>query len=119
MKLAQQFAGSTLDAVKSALAGGRLVLYSVARPTSPDRAIERSGVLATFTFAPDGASFVDNPVIATGVGTPGFGRAYAADSTTAVADFSIGAGAEIRLSEVSTTPDFPISVKRFSLAMVG
>jgi hypothetical protein len=115
MKLAQRYAQSCPEAVKSVLAGGRLVIHSVARPVGPDRAIERSGVLATFTFAADGASFVDNPVIATGVGTPGLARAYAADGDIAVADFSVGRGADIRLSEISTTPNFPIAVAAFSL----
>jgi len=130
MQVAEAFAQCGPDELKGALAGGKLVVYSVARPVSPDQPVERSGVLATFIFAasfPAGepqaalaATFTDNPVKATGVGTPGFARAYAADGATVVADFSAGAGdTDIKLSEVSTVPDFPIAVTRFNLAPAG
>jgi hypothetical protein len=134
MKIAQAFASCGLDEIKALLDGGKLVIYSVAKPASPDKPIERSAVLATFAFAspafhadalpdPDGAEAVvlaDNPVIATGVGTPGFARAYKSDGSTAVADFSAGAGnCEIKLSEVSVTANYPIALTKFKLAPAG
>lgn len=128
MKVAQAFANCKSDDIKALLAGGKLVIYSVARPATADHPVERSGILATFTFASpafaadqkaDGtepAAFESNPVVATGVGTPGFARAFKPDGATAVADFSVGPGdCEIKLSEVSTTPDYPIALKRFTL----
>lgn len=125
MKLAQAFAASTPDEIMSALAGGNLVIYSVARPADADARVERSGVLATFTFAAaafnaDGLpAFESNPVKATGVGTPGFARAFQADGTTAVADISVGPGnCEIKLSEVSTTTDYPIAVTKLALPLL-
>lgn len=131
MQVAEAFAKCGPDELKGLLAGGKLVVYSVARPASPDNPVERSGVLATFAFASPAfagdemqgalaALFADNPVKATGVGTPGFARAYAADGTTAVADFSAGAGdSEITLSEVSTVADYPITITRFKFAPAG
>jgi hypothetical protein len=124
MNLASAFANSNPDELKSTLAGGKLVIYSVARPLDADAPVERSGVLATFTFASpafgdelDKAAFESNPVIATSVGTPGFARAFKADGSTVVADFSVGPGAtEIKLSEVSTVADFPIAVRQFKLS---
>ncbi|HEY0909125.1 MAG TPA: hypothetical protein VGD75_02720 [Bradyrhizobium sp.] len=107
------------------LDGGVLTIHSVARPASPNEPISRSGLLATFRFASpafdtaapaglSGAVFVANPVDPTGVGTPGFARAYQSDGVTVVADFSVGPGdGEIRLSEVSTTPGYPIAVTSF------
>lgn len=123
MKVAQAFAKSAADGIKAALDGGKLVVYSVARPSDADSPVERSGVLATFTFASpafagDGAlpAFESNPVKATGVGTPGFARAFMSDGTTPVADFSVGPGdCEIKLSEVSTTPDFPIALTKLAI----
>ena len=106
MKLATAFVGVPLDQVKSALHGGVLKVYSVARPPDPDAPITRSSVLATFRFATpafdgtENAVFEENPVLPDGIGTPGFARAYAADGVTSVADLSAGSGnAEIRLSE--------------------
>ncbi|HVZ52570.1 MAG TPA: hypothetical protein VG986_11420 [Pseudolabrys sp.] len=130
MQIAEAYVKCQPDDLKAALAGGKLVIYSVARPASPDKPVERSGVLASFAFASpafgDGAAemsqalFANNPVVATGVGTPGFARAYASDGTTAIADFSAGAGdSEIKLSEVSTTPDYPVSLTRFKFALEG
>lgn len=124
MKVAGAFANSGPDEIKAALAGGKLVIYSVARPPSPDSPVERSGVLASFTFASpafgDGdaaPAFEANPVVATGVGTPGFARAFQADGTTVVADFSVGPGSsEIRLSEVSTTASYPIALTKLALS---
>jgi hypothetical protein len=124
MKIAQAFVAATPDEIKSALSGGKLVIYSVARPADADTRVERSGVLATFTFAApafngDGsAAFESNPVNATGVGTPGFARAFQADGMTVVADFSVGPGnCEMKLSEVSTTPEYPISVTKLALPL--
>jgi hypothetical protein len=58
--------------------------------------------------------FAANPVIATGAGTPGFARAFKADGSTVVADFSVGAGkTDIKLNEVSTTPNYPIRITAF------
>ena len=128
MKLASPYLNSALEDIRRALDGGTLVLYSVARPSSPDHKVERSGVLATFAFSSpafaDGDSnatprpvFVANPVTATGTGTPGFARAFKADGSP-VADFSAGPGStEIKLSEVSTTPDFPISLTELKLSL--
>jgi hypothetical protein len=132
MKLSQAFANCGLDEIKALLDGGTLVIYSVARPTSPDKPIERSGALATFAFASPAfgddapsdapgtveARFVGNPINASGVGTPGFARAYKADGSTPVADFSAGPGdAEIKLSEVSTTANYPVALTRFRLQL--
>jgi hypothetical protein len=126
MKLATPFMNSGLDHIKGALNGGTLVIYSVARPASPDRKVERSGVLATFTFASPafGPSDSDaatepllaaNPVPATGTGTPGFARAFTSDGSP-VADFSAGpGGAEVKLSEVSTTPNYPVTLTKLIL----
>ena len=47
MKIAESLLDSGLEEIKTALDGGTLVLYSVARPASPDRPVQRSGVLAT------------------------------------------------------------------------
>jgi hypothetical protein len=124
MKIAHTFAAAAPDEIKAALSGGKLVIYSVARPANADVRVERSGVLATFTFAApafnsDGIpAFEANPVKATGVGTPGFARAFQADGTTVVADFSVGPGnCEIKLSEVSTTADYPIAVTKLALPL--
>jgi len=121
MKVASAFEGKNPDELKSELAGGKLVFYSVARPVSADTPVERSEVLATFTFATPAFAasaapqFESNPVQASAVGTPGFARAFKADGTT-VADFSVGPGkAEIKLSEISTVADFPIEVKSIAL----
>lgn len=116
MRLAEAFASATLDDIKAALDGGKLVLYSTGRPIGPDHAITRSEALATFTFASpafgaDGApSFVEGTVIATAIGTPGWARLSKADGA-AVVDLSAGPGAtEIKLASVSATKDFPIAV---------
>lgn len=127
MKLATPFSNSKLEDLTAALEGGSLVLYSVARPTSPDHRVERSGALATFTFASPAFGpadsdatpkplFTTNPVLATGTGTPGFARAFKADGS-AVADFSVGpGGAEIKLGEVSTTPNYPVTLRALKLS---
>jgi hypothetical protein len=120
MKLAAPYAENA-DALKAALNGGTLVLYSVARPASPDVPVERSGKLASFTFASPAFEVAgeprweSNPVVAMGTGTPGFGRAFQADGT-AIADFSVGPGsAEITLSEVSTSSGFPVTITQIRL----
>ena len=51
MNVASAFAGLSLDEIKAALDGGTLTIYSVARPLTADHAVDRSSVLATFTFA--------------------------------------------------------------------
>lgn len=124
MKLATAFDGYATDQVKALLDGGVLKIYSVARPSSADAPVTRSGLLATFRFASPAFSseasespgFLENPVSPEGVGTPGFARAFTVDGVTPVADFSVGPGnAEIALSEVSTTPGYKVSVVRFRL----
>src|SRR5207249_2585990 len=101
MNVTTDLAACSLDELKTLLDGGSLTVYSVARPLTADQPIERSGVLATFTFASpaftatsDGVEnpmFATNPVPASSVGTPGFARARKADGTV-VADFSAGPG---------------------------
>jgi hypothetical protein len=122
MNVAASFTGKSIDDLKAELAGGKLIVYSVARPASADAPVERSEILATFTFAsPAFASegqpaFESNPVKATSVGTPGFARAVKADGTTVVADLSVGPGkTEIKLSEISTVADYPIAVRAIAL----
>ncbi|MFG1358655.1 hypothetical protein [Xanthobacter pseudotagetidis] len=120
MNVTSEFAQSSLDEIKALLDGGTLTIYSVARPVSADHAVDRSAVLATFTFASpafgpsadgfEAPAFVANPVTANSVGTPGFARARKADGTT-VADFSVGPGPrEIKLAEVSCSPGAPTRV---------
>ncbi|WP_036289377.1 hypothetical protein [Methylosinus sp. PW1] len=121
MRLAEAFASATLDDIKAALDGGKLVLYSTGRPIGPDHKITRSEVMATFTFqspafgpdAADGSAaplFAEATVIASGIGTPGWARLSKADGT-AVVDLSVGPGnTEIKLASVSATKDFPIAV---------
>ncbi len=122
MKLAEPFANSGLEGIRSALDSGTLVLYSVGRPANPDRKVERSGVLATFKFATPAfiaeapePVLTANPVLATGTGTPGFARAFTSAGAP-VADFSAGPGeTEVKLSEVSTTPGFPVTLTKLTL----
>jgi hypothetical protein len=129
MKLAQMFVEGGIEAVKAAADGGALTIYSVARPVDPDHPVSRSGVLARFELAspafgvecnedPEGTilpQLAANPVQATGSGTPGFARLFKADGTP-IADLSAGPGeTEIKLSEVSTTPNYPIALTRFHL----
>lgn len=123
MNLASEFANCSIDELKESLSGGSLTVYSVARPATADAAVDRSGVLATFTFASpafgapeDGVEtpqFVANPVPAASVGTPGFARARKADGTV-VADFSAGPGdREIKFSEVSCSQGAPARLTKF------
>jgi hypothetical protein len=118
MNVVREFVACSPDELKALLDGGSLTVYSVARPTTADQPVERSGTLATFTFAspafavPSDAMenpvFVANPVSAGSVGTPGFARARKADGTV-IADFSAGPGdREIKFSEVSFSQGAPV-----------
>jgi hypothetical protein len=129
MNVTLEFVGRSLDELKALLDGGTLTIYSVARPTSPDQPVERSGTLATFTFASpafaagsDGLEtpiFVANPVAASSVGTPGFARARKADGTV-IADFSAGPGnREIKFSEVSFSQGAPVKLVTFRFIAEG
>jgi hypothetical protein len=94
-----------------------------------DHAVDRSGILATFTFAspafgpaPEGFEaplFAAHPVAANSVGTPGFARARKADGTT-VADFSAGPGhREIKFAEVSCSQGAPVRITAFRFIAEG
>jgi hypothetical protein len=123
MRLAEAFANATFEEIAAALAGGKLTLYSVGRPPTPDHPVTRSARLAEYIFARpafDGDAtpvFAENPVPAAAVGTPGWARALSADGA-AVADFSIGAGAaEIKLGSLAATPGFPLEVLSIHLSL--
>lgn len=129
MNVASEFAGCSLDELKAMLDGGSLTVYSVARPITADRAVDRSGILATFTFAapafgPTGGdlatpNFAANPVAANSVGTPGFARACKTDGTV-VADFSAGSGnREVKFAEVSCSQGAPVKVTAFKFIAEG
>jgi hypothetical protein len=129
MIVASEFAQSSLEDLKALLDGGTLTVYSVARPVTPDRPVDRSGVLATFTFASpafgaasdgfESPAFTANPVAGANVGTPGFARATKADGTV-VADFSAGPGdREIKFSEVSCTHGAPVKLMQFRFIAEG
>ena len=129
MNVTTDFVACSLDELKALLDGGTLTIYSVARPITADQPVERSGVLATFTFASpafgaaaDGVEnplFAANPVPASSVGTPGFARARKADGTV-VADFSAGPGdREIKFSEVSFSQGAPVRVATFKVIAEG
>ncbi|MDR3516791.1 MAG: hypothetical protein P4M00_13325 [Azospirillaceae bacterium] len=129
MNIASAFGPFGLPEIKALLDGGTLTVYSVARPFSADLPVDRSGVLATFTFASpafgdavDGFEtplFVANPVAASSVGTPGFARARRADGTV-VADFSAGPGdREIKFGEVSCSNGAPVRLTRFRFIAEG
>ena len=118
MNVAAEFAQSSPEEIKGMLSGGKLTVYSVARPITADHLVDRSGVLATFTFASpafgtaaDGLEkplFAANPVAAASVGTPGFARAQKADGTV-IGDFSAGPGErEIKFQEVSCSTGAPL-----------
>ncbi len=125
MNLATEFANCTLDELKELLSGGTLTLYSVARPATADIPVDRSGVLATFTFASpafgpssegvEAPLFTVNSVPAGTTGTPGFARARKADGAV-VADFSAGSGdREIKFAEVSCSSGTPVRVTKFTI----
>jgi len=129
MKVALPFVECSVEEIRALLDGGTLNVYSVARPITADRPVDRSELLATFTFATpafgapaDGVEkpvFAANPVAAASVGTPGFARALKADGTV-VADFSVGPGdREIKLSEVSCSHGAPVAVIRFTFMPEG
>lgn len=129
MNVASAFAGCSVEEIKALLDGGTLAIYSVARPLTADRPVDRSGLLATFTFASpafgaadDGLEkplFAANPVAASSVGTPGFARASKADGTV-VADFSTGPGErEIKFLEVSCSHGAPVTLTRFKIMPDG
>lgn len=129
MNVASAFASMSKDEIKAALDGGALTFYSVARPVSADRPVDRSGVLAAFAFATpafgaeDGdfetPAFAANPVEAKHTGTPGFARACKADGTV-VADFSVGPGVrEIKLTEVSCSPGAAVKIVSFKFLADG
>jgi hypothetical protein len=129
MNIAPEFAQCSMEELKALFDGGTLTVYSVARPISVDRPVDRSGVLATFTFASpafgppaDGLEtprFTANPVPGNSVGTPGFARARKADGTV-IADFSAGPGdREIKFSQVSCTHGAPITLTRFKFMPEG
>ena len=129
MNVTLDFVGRSLDDLKALLDGGTLTVYSVARPLTADKPVERSGTLATFTFASpafgeasDGLEspiFAANPVPASSVGTPGFARARKADGTV-IADFSAGPGdREVKFSEVSFSQGAPVKVTAFRFIAEG
>jgi len=129
MLIAEAHAGKSPDEIKALLAGATLTIYSVARPYSADLPVDRSGELAVFIFAepafgPENgdlqtAIFVENPVAATSVGTPGFARATAPDGT-AIADFSAGSGnREIKFREVSCSQGAPVEIVAFAFMEAG
>ncbi len=123
MRLAEAYANATAEEIAAALAGGKLVIYSVGRPPSPDHPVTRSSVLADYSFASpafDDARapvFAENGVVAQHVGTPGWARALTADGAT-VADFSVGPGAtDIKLDSISATPGFPLKVLSLAITL--
>jgi hypothetical protein len=129
MNVASEFAGCSIEELKALLDGGSLTVYSVARPITADRPVDRSGVLATFKFASpafgpgsDGvetAQFAANPVSSASVGTPGFARACKADGTV-VADFSAGPGhREVKFAEVSCSQGAPVKIITFVFMAEG
>lgn len=129
MNVASAFVECSVEELKALLDGGTLNVYSVARPITADRPVDRSGLLATFTFASpafaaasDGFEkpiFVANPVAASSVGTPGFARVLKADGTV-VADFSAGPGdREIKFLEVSCSHGAPVTLTQFKFITEG
>jgi hypothetical protein len=129
MLVAGEFAQLTLEQIKELCAGGTLTVYSVARPISPERAVDRSGLLATFTFqtpafgAPkeglETPLFVEDKVPGHSVGTPGFARIRKADGTT-IADLSAGPGPrEVKFAEISCTHGAPVKVAKFHFQPEG
>ncbi len=129
MNIAPEFVQCSVEELKALLDGGTLTVYSVARPITADRPVDRSGILATFTFASpafgpatndlENPNFSANPVPGATVGTPGFARACKADGTV-VADFSAGPGdREIKFSEVSCTHGAPVTLAKFKFIAEG
>ncbi len=124
MNVASEFAACAEEEIKALLDGGTLTVYSVARPITADRPVDRSAVLASFkfaspAFAADGVKLMTNPVPAASVGTPGFARACKADGTV-VADFSAGPGTrEIKFAEVSCSQGAPVKIVSFAFIAEG
>lgn len=129
MKVAEAFVSCGIEEIRAALDGGTLTVYSVARPIAPDMPIDRSAVLAAFTFASpafgppsaglESPAFAANPVEAKSAGTPGFARACKADGTV-VADFSAGPGdREIKFNEVSCSTGSAITLAKFKFTPEG
>ncbi len=129
MNVASAFASMSRDEIKAQLDGGSLTFYSVARPASADRPVDRSVVLVAFTFATpafgaengefETPAFVECAVEAKHGGTPGFARACKADGTV-VADLSVGPGVrEIKLSSVSCSPGTPVKIVSLKLLPEG
>lgn len=123
MRLAEAYASATIEQIEAALAGGKLVVFSVGRPPSPDHKITRSAALAEYVFASPAVDdaktpiFAENPVTVALVGTPGWARAFSADGAV-VADFSAGAGAaEIKFDSISATPGFPLKVLSLKISL--
>lgn len=128
MNVSAAYAQSSLEDLKTELAGATLTVYSVARPATADHSVERSGILAVFKFASpafvsaeglDCPAFVESPVAALSTGTPGFARACTADGK-AIADFSAGPGdREIKFNEVSCSPGAPLRITTFKFIAEG
>lgn len=130
MNLAPDFAQCSVEELRALLDGGTLTVYSVARPLSADLPVDRSGVLASFTFASpafgaasndglESPNFAANPTPATTVGTPGFARACKADGTV-IGDFSAGPGdREIKFTEVSCSVGAPVTLAKFKFMPEG
>jgi hypothetical protein len=129
MNVAPEFAACSVDELKALLDGGTLTIYSVARPVTADRPVDRSAVLATFTFATpafgagtegfEKPNFAANPVQGHSVGTFGFARACKPDGTV-IADFSAGPGnREIKFSEVSAGHNSPVKITTFKFIPEG
>ncbi|MBV5272067.1 MAG: hypothetical protein JZU55_21980 [Afipia sp.] len=129
MNVTLDFTSCSVDELKALLDGGKLTIYSVARPITADQPVDRSAPLATFTFASpafgptaDGVEnpvFAANPVNASSVGTPGFARAQKVDGTV-IADFSAGPGnREIKFSEVSFSQGAPVKITAFRFMADG
>jgi hypothetical protein len=129
MNVATDFAACSVEKIKALLDGATLTVYSVARPLTADKPVDRSGALATFAFASPafGAAaggfetplFASNPVAASSVGTPGFARVRKADGTV-IADFSAGPGdREIKFSEVSFSQGAPVKITAFKFNPEG
>ncbi len=129
MNIASEFIPCSTDELKPLMDGGTLAVYSVARPLTADAPVERSVLLATFTFASpafgaesdglEAPAFTASPIPASNAGTPGFARARKADGTV-IADFSAGPGdREIKFSEVSFSQGVPVQVTAFKFIPDG
>ena len=129
MNIALEFVQCSLDEIKELLNGGTLTVYSVARPITADRPVDRSGVLATFTFASpafgEAVEWLREPRFrcksgsGKHVGTPGFARARKADGTV-IGDFSAGPDdREIKFSEMSCSQGAPVTLDQVQIHAGG